>query len=160
MSTMDRIRDHLGLMLVSAYTAALVVAATACVLSGCGGAPGFARGVVNSGGVVLVETDRLAAREYRAAAELALEASESLSEYRTMMSAYDDVEAALRGAGEALRALDAVLDSWDSLAEGEYAEALSAVLVAFERLLAMLRIADVEAPDELLDFLAMVLGAD
>ena len=124
------------------------------LLLGCGGAPDVARGVVNSGRVVLVETDVLVAAEYRRAAEQALEDSESLAAYRTTMEPYDDVEAGLRASREALDTLAALVDVWDELAADEFGEALASALDAFEGLLAVLRIAGVEPPDSLYSFLS------
>ena len=128
------------------------------LLTACGGAPQVATGIVNAGRVVLVEVDVLAAAEYRRAAEEALEASQSLAEYRTTMEPHDDVEAGLRGARAALDAMSDLIEVWDQLAEGEFAAALSSALDAFESLLAVLRIAGVEPPQVLMDFLSTPTG--
>ena len=152
---MQRLRLMTPYALLACFVALLTAAA---FLPGCGGAPALATGVVNGGSVVLVETDRLVAVEYRRAAQEALEASQSLSEYRVALEPYDDVEAGLRAAAATLDVLSDLIEVWDELAEGEFRAALRLALEAFEGLLAVLRIAGVEPPESLTDFLATPTG--
>lgn len=127
------------------------------LLVGCGGAREFAQGVVSSGAVVLDESDRVAAVEYREAARRALADAADLAAYRRAMDLYDELLVALEGAAASLRALQSLLDVWEAGGRGDWSEAAQQALTAFERLFTVFRLAGVSPPDSLFEFLGSVV---
>lgn len=138
------------------YVIAVVclAAAIAAYCSGCGGGPrDVARGTVNAGGVVLAEVDARTAVVYRDTAARALRDAATLVEYRRAMEPLDEVVRAMEVCADVLRTLDYLVEMWDVVGAGRWAEAFGHAVQAFERLLAVLRVAGIEPPDALYDWL-------
>lgn len=125
------------------------IAIAGALLSGCDGPPGPARRAVEVATVVLLDADRDAAVRYTAAAEVALERSTTLAEYRAAMAPHDALEQALRVSQSAILAADASLDAWREGGAERWPSLAACVVMALADLRNALAAAGVHAPPEL-----------
>lgn len=144
--------DLLGVVLATACGGLVLLTAIAiagALLSGCDGPPGPARRAVEVATVVLLDADRDAAVRYTAAAEVALERSTTLAEYRAAMAPHDALEQALRVTQSAILAADAALDAWREGGAERWPSLAACVVMALADLRNALAAAGVHAPPEL-----------
>ena len=122
--------------------------------------PDAAQVALTSTSRALVEVDAAIAPAYAEAAALALEASETLEEYRAAVSGWDDAEAALRGARAALLSGQDALDFWrtSSGTSATFLTAIPALIGALRDIVRRLPLLGVDVPQGLLDALELLDG--
>ena len=129
------------------------------LVSGCGGAPQVARQVVAGAAIGVNEIDVVSAEAYTEAAQDALEASVTLSEYEEAMYHWNQLEAALRGSHEALLAAEGALDVWDAGGSEEWGCLAGRLLSALAHLVAIVQAIGLEVPEELDTVLSLAEAA-
>jgi hypothetical protein len=120
---------------------------------GCATWQDTARVTVNTGGIVLAETDATFAPAYTEASVTALEESETLAEYKERMKPWDDTVLALKTAADSLRAIEDILDAGIAGAEGRFLQLAGELLSGMQHILELLVGLGVEVPVGLTSFI-------
>lgn len=123
-------------------------------LSGCGGPPKVVQTALDVTAHELVVVDQDMASRYTAAAESALDASTTISEYHHRMERWDRVETAFRTSSVALLAAQRAVDAWDNSKAGARAS-LGCLADAIQILADALVGAGVPIPSKLLQVLSL-----
>jgi len=137
-------------------TVALTLAAVGMV-AGCGAnASQTVQRVLSTTALAVVEADGMVAPMYEAAHDVALEASETLSEYEERMRPWTRVEMAFVSAKDSLVASQRSLDSYGEFHEGDIIGGLACLVGAVSAIAEGLRGLGVPIPDQLAQALGLL----
>lgn len=144
--------------------AALVAVVLGVVLAGCGdNAQRIARASLAAGADAVVAVDVVTAEDYTGRHRVALAAAREAATREAAEAAYSDamaphnaLETALRTASHALRAGEALVDTWDAGGKERWLSAAACIAVAFDDVLAAIGAAGVPVPEPLLAAVSMV----
>lgn len=127
---------------------AVVVGIALLLTSGCGAsASATARSVVLTSAEAVVATDGPLAASYTAAAGEALQASDTIEEYRERMSPWNEVVRVQRAAITALQAAESAIDTWERVADkSAFTAIIGCAASAVRRLVDLVRQLHVDVP--------------